>query len=324
MPKKVRVLSIDGGGIRGIIPAAIMAEVERRTRKPIAELFDLIAGTSTGGILALGAAKPAGAKPQYRAEEMVALYETEGARIFYRSPWQIVRTVGGMLDERYPTEGVETVLEEYFGGAMLSESLTDVMVTSYEIERRAPFFFKSWKAKASARDEFAMWQVARATSAAPSYFEPAQIRRRAATYTLVDGGVVANNPAMCAYVEARKLYPDAARFVVVSLGTGNLTRPLPYSQAKEWGLAEWLGPLFNVVFDGVADSVDYQMRLLLSPAAKDGPGSYYRLQAVLAEGREEFDDVSRANIRALKMIAHDLIAANSGAIDELCGQLAEE
>ncbi len=324
MSKKIRILSIDGGGIRGVIPAMIMAEIEKRTQKPIVELFDLVAGTSTGGILALGAVKPAGkgkkAKPQYKAGDMIGLYETEGARIFYRSPWRAIRTVGGALDEKYPTEGVESVLEEYFGDTMLSEALTNVMVTSYEIEQRAPFFFKSTKAKLNASDDYLMRQAARATSAAPSYFEPVQIRKKTATKAFVDGGVVANNPAMCAYVEARKMFPGTENILVVSLGTGDLTRPLPYAEAKEWGLAQWLAPLFSLVMDGMSDSVDYQMRQLM-PSVKDEPRSYYRFQVTLAEGSDDIDDASRTNIRVLKMIAEELIQANTNAIDEMCGQL---
>jgi len=327
MSKKIRILSIDGGGIRGVIPAMVMAEIEKRTQRPIAELFNLVAGTSTGGILALGAVKPAGkgkkAQPQFKAEDMVALYETQGARIFYRSPWRAIRTVGGALDEKYPTEGVESVLEEYFGDTMLSEALTNVMVTSYEIEQRAPFFFKSTKAKLNASDDYLMRQAARATSAAPSYFEPVQIRKKTATNTFVDGGVVANNPAMCAYVEARKMFPGTENILVVSLGAGDLTRPLPYAEAKEWGLAQWLAPLFSLVMDGMSDSVDYQMRQLM-PSVKDEPRSYYRFQATLTEGSDDIDDATRTNIRVLKMITQDLISTNTNAIDELCSQLTAE
>ncbi|HLB46058.1 MAG TPA: patatin-like phospholipase family protein, partial [Anaerolineales bacterium] len=263
------------------------------------------------------------AQPQFKAEDMVALYETQGARIFYRSPWRAIRTVGGALDEKYPTEGVESVLEEYFGDTMLSEALTNVMVTSYEIEQRAPFFFKSTKAKLNASDDYLMRQAARATSAAPSYFEPVQIRKKTATNTFVDGGVVANNPAMCAYVEARKMFPGTENILVVSLGAGDLTRPLPYAEAKEWGLAQWLAPLFSLVMDGMSDSVDYQMRQLM-PSVKDEPRSYYRFQATLTEGSDDIDDATRTNIRVLKMITQDLISTNTNAIDELCSQLTAE
>ncbi len=84
----IRVLSIDGGGIRGIIPSVVLAAIEQRTGQPIANTFDLIAGTSTGGIIALALAKPGqGSKPQYSADQLIQLYEQEGQRIFSRSLW---------------------------------------------------------------------------------------------------------------------------------------------------------------------------------------------------------------------------------------------
>lgn len=107
-----QVLSIDGGGIRGITRAMVLAEIERRTGKPASELFDLVAGTSTGGILALGVTTPGrGGKPQYGAKRLIVLYESEGGRIFHRPVWHRIRAVGNLAEERYPSEGIEEVAE---------------------------------------------------------------------------------------------------------------------------------------------------------------------------------------------------------------------
>src|SRR5574341_2303029 len=323
--KTYKILSLDGGGIRGVIPAIVMAEIEKRTKKRIAELFDLIAGNSTGGILALGITKPAGKSktkktvPAYTAEDAIGLYETQGPRIFSRSPWKVVRSVGGFIDEKYPTEGIEGVLKEFFGTTMLSEAVTDVVVPSYEIETRSPFFFKSKKARESADDDYLVWQAARATSAAPSYFEPVQIKSKGKTLALVDGGLVANTPAMCAYAELLRWHPGETNILVVSLGTGEATRPIPYAEAKEWGLAEWLLPVLSMFFDGMQDSVDYQLRMLC--ASEEGQLSrYYRFQPTLIAGNDNIDDASRTNLRVLKMVAEDLIKTQSAAIDQLCKQ----
>ena len=176
----LRILSIDGGGIRGIIPATVLAEVERRTGKPVAEAFDLIAGTSTGGILALALTRPGDAGgPAYRAEDLVGLYEREGPGIFSRSLCKRIRSVDGLLDERYPSHGLEDALDTYLGDARLSDALTDVIVPAYDIERRGTFFFKSRKARIDEADDFAMRDAAHATSAAPTYFEPVRIERGA-------------------------------------------------------------------------------------------------------------------------------------------------
>ncbi|MGE5415951.1 MAG: CBASS cGAMP-activated phospholipase [Acidobacteriota bacterium] len=320
----INVLSIDGGGIRGIIPARILQEIEKRTKKPIAELFHLIAGTSTGGILALGLTKagPNG-RPQYPAEKLLEMYETEGAQIFSRSLWHRVTAIGSLIEEKYPSDGIETVLDEYFKQARLKDALTNVLITSYEIERRNPFFFKSRKAKMGADSDFLVKHVARATSAAPTYFEPAQIKNGKNDYwALVDGGVFANNPAMCAYVEAKKNYPDADDILVVSLGTGSLTRPLPYEEATGWGMAQWAQPLLSVMFDGVSETVDYQLGQLL-PNSSDGQARYYRFQVRLDEGDDDMDNTTKTNLRVLRLLADGLIRDNSNNIDVLCGQLLD-
>ncbi|MBZ0277577.1 MAG: patatin-like phospholipase family protein [Anaerolineae bacterium] len=324
--KRIKILSIDGGGIRGIIPAMAMIEIERRTGKHIAELFDLIAGTSTGGILALGLVKPgADGKPQYAASDGVQLYEREGHRIFSRSAWRRVQTLNNLADEKYPSGPVEEVLLEYFGDVRLHEALTDVLVTSYEIERRIPWFFKSHRAKERPDYDFPMWRVARATSAAPTFFEACKIDTQSIDeyYALIDGGVFANNPAMCAYVEARTRYPDANDFVVVSLGTGDLTRPIYYDETKDWGLIHWVQPIINILMQGVSETVHYQMMQLLSNPP-DGNPRYYRLQARLEEGSDDMDDVSRTNIRVLKLVAEEMIHQNSGLIDGLCDLLTSD
>lgn len=125
-----RILSLDCGGIRGIIPALVLTELERRAGRPTAELFDLIAGTSTGGILALGLTRPGPeGKPAYGAREMVSLYERDGSRIFNRSIWHRVKAIGNLADEEYPSEGITTVLDARFGETMLSDADDVVMLS---------------------------------------------------------------------------------------------------------------------------------------------------------------------------------------------------
>jgi patatin-like phospholipase/acyl hydrolase len=325
-----KVLSIDGGGIRGIVPAMILAEIERRTGKFTSELFDSMAGTSTGGILALGLTRPGrGGRPEYSAEDLIELYETEGEEIFSRPVWHRIHSAWSVAEEKYPSGGIEEVAAKYFGDARLADALTEVLVTAYEIERREPWFFKRRHAKDPERgrgDDFLMREVARATSAAPTYFEPlplaVEIHGKCA---FIDGGVHSNNPAMCAYVEAmkieaKKVDSEENDFLVVSLGTGELTRPLPYEEVKGWGLAKWAQPILNVVFDGVADTVDYQLRELLS--TEEGEARrYYRFQTVLNRGNDDMDDASATNIAALKRKAQEIIDKENAALDVLCGQL---
>src|SRR5215216_1196275 len=201
-----RVLCIDGGGIRGIIPAVILAEIERRTGRRISELFDLIAGTSTGGILALALVKPdKNDRPQYTAEDVIRLYETQGRRIFSRSVLHRVVSLDGLANKKYQTGPIEKVFGQFFGDALLSDALTEVMVTSFDVQLRDAFFFRSYRARANKEEfDYLMWNAARATSAAPTYFEPELIEKEDKAYALVDGGVFANNPSMCALVDSMR------------------------------------------------------------------------------------------------------------------------
>ncbi len=323
-----KVLSIDGGGIRGIVPAMVLAEIEELTGRPVAETFDLVAGTSTGGILALGLTMPGDdGRPRYAAEELIGLYEEEGSRIFSNRAGPI----RSAFEERYPSRGVEEVLGEYFGEVRLKEALTRVFVTSYEIQLRAPFFFRSERAKGKDDYDFPMRQVARATSAAPTYFEPAKVEAEGAVdyYALVDGGVFANNPAMCAYVEARKIleaqgsaFPTESDLLVVSLGTGQLTDRLRYEEVAGWGLLEWARPVIDVVFDGVSDTVDFQLKELLP--RKDGLRRYYRFQTELVEVSDAMDNAGPENLRDLKLLARTMIDGEEERLSDLYERLERD
>jgi patatin-like phospholipase/acyl hydrolase len=295
----VNVLSIDGGGIRGIIPAMVLAELEARTGRPAAELFDLVAGTSTGGIIAcaLGTGRP--------AAEIVRLYLDEGPEIFSRSLVRRLTTAGGLLDERYDDDALDAALDAYLGSATLGDSRVDVLITAYDLHARATVFFKSW------REEWRhlrMRDAARATAAAPTYFEPLLLGGR----SLVDGGVFATNPAMSAYAEAARLgHGDR---VLVSLGTGRLTKRIDHEDAVGWGQLEWVRPLLDVVFDGVAAAVDYQLDHLLGDR-------HHRFQVALDRASDALDDASERNLALLQGHARELIAARSAELDALAAAL---
>ena len=319
MSKTVKVLSIDGGGIRGIIPAMILAQIEQITKKPVSSLFDLVAGTSTGGILALGLVKPGNDnQPAFSAQNMLDMYENEGPKIFSRDVFHRITSLGNITDEKYPSKGIESVLEKYFGESRLKDVLTSTLITSYEIERRISWFFKSSKAKLDPNSDFLLKDVARSTSAAPTYFEAnrVDVPTEAQYYAFIDGGVYANNPAMCAYVEAKNKFPDADKIVVVSLGTGMRSQRIPLDKAKDWGLAQWVQPLLGVVFDGVDNTVDYQLNTLLSAA-----GDYYRFQIRLNEGEDEMDNASAENMRELKLLGERLIREKDTDLQNLCNRL---
>src|SRR5918999_5743446 len=120
----MRVLAIDGGGIRGLIPAIVLTELERRSGRRVFELFDLIAGTSTGGILACALCAP----DPLPASELAAIYEEEGPAIFDRSAWQRFRSAEGLLDEKYDAGALDRALERFLADKRLADSVPDLIV----------------------------------------------------------------------------------------------------------------------------------------------------------------------------------------------------
>src|SRR5437763_1754690 len=207
MPKLAPVLSIDGGGIRGIIPAMVLAELEQRAGRPIAEMFDLIAGTSTGGIIAVALTRPGeDGRPRWTAQQLVDVYVEHGARIFDPDLLHAIRTLYGVINERYDASGLEEVLDHYCGDTTLAQSVTEILIPAYDVVNRSLFFFDSAKAQRDKSCDYPASFVARATSAAPTYFEPPVGRDGATSGELVfvDGGLFANNPAMCAFAEAER------------------------------------------------------------------------------------------------------------------------
>jgi patatin-like phospholipase/acyl hydrolase len=305
----MKILAIDGGGIRGIIPALVLAAIEARTDRPIAASFDLIAGTSTGGIIACALARPGAPHPS----QVVRIYEDEGPSIFHRDLLKRIVSLDGNVDERYDNDGLKAALAKHLGDATLSQATTDVMVTAYDLEDRFAFFFRSSRARTDPTYDFRMTDVALATSAAPTYFEPAVVTDVAGSrsYGLVDGGVFATNPAMCALADA--LDPREVE-LLVSLGTGEHTRPILASDAAGWGRLEWASRIVDVVFDGVAETVDFEASRLLGDR-------YIRLQTPLGRASDDLDDASPGNLRALRETGEELVRSSAAELDRIAAIL---
>lgn len=305
-----RILSIDGGGIRGIIPGQILIHLEKifqnKSGNPdarIADYFDMIAGTSTGGILTCFYLIPdptRPGRPKYQASEAVDIYIKRGKDIFESSIWRKVITMGGILDKEYSVKGLEKALIDYFTDTQLKDLLKPSLVTAYNIEVRCAKFFTQHDAHA-ANDNFLIRQVARATSAAPTYFSPALITSMdGKKFPLIDGGVFANNPALCAYAEARKFKgnPTAKDMVILSIGTGKIEESYKYEKARKWGKAEWLKPILDIIMAAGPEVADYQLRMMFD--AVGCSAQYLRIEPELGKASPDMDDVSEKNLKALQ------------------------
>lgn len=375
MTYKATVLSIDGGGIKGIVPAMILAELECRTGKRIHEIFDLIAGTSTGGILALGLAVPKSGEDReakFQASKLVDLYKNEGKVIFQRRPeekqdlFEQMRIAGfnvalskmgldvtnseDLFSPKYTRIGKIDVIKRYLGETFMEKALTEVLITSYSTSLRMPFFFTSYLKKEEEYKQedfrmvcegYTMEQAAMATSAAPTYFRPYAIpalNRRDPDYTLVDGGVVANNPTSIAIIEAMNSYKmktgknlNLDEILVVSLGTGRKSRKLDIKEIENWGQLKWMEPLINITLNGQSEIVDYQMEQLLSKGNSQ-ERQYYRFQPqypdIQTTGTQEsyrindaMDDASESNLGNLEKVTRDFISRRNTKLNLLCKEL---
>jgi patatin-like phospholipase/acyl hydrolase len=336
--KTVRVLSIDGGGIRGLIPALVLVELRRRLdasgeKRHFSEIFDLLAGTSTGALIALGLALPGRAdgassaftkKPAFEINEIAEFYARRGIEIFPRHKFESLRAVVQAFGDKYDARNLEKVLDDLFGDATIQDGLTNVLVTSFDTENMEPFFMKRRPQKKGSGPDlnFYMRDAARASSAAPTFFEPALISplpHNGRRYCLVDGGVFANNPAMCAYVEARKIFPDASRYVVVSLGTGRTKTSFPYHEIRGWGFVDWIRPakgtpLAAIMEGGQSESANHQLARL--PEVE-----YFRIDGYLDPGMDHVDDASVENIRYLRDVASHFIREQSGTLNKICREI---
>lgn len=344
----MRILSIDGGGIRGIIPGQVLVALEKILQqkdpsKPrLADWFDLIAGTSTGGILTCLYLFPDETNPtkaKYSAQQAVDLYLENGDDIFDVSIFKSIASLGGIADEKYSAETLEKVLFRYMGETRLSQLVRPCLVTAYDIFGRNAKFFN--KADFPKKPDFLLRDVARATSAAPTYFEPANIAALdKSVYPLVDGGVFANNPAMCACVEAFGLNPNlrVSDLKVLSLGTGSSEEQYHYSEAKNWGKIGWVGPVLSIMMSGVSETVHYQLEKLFGSA--NCSKQYLRLQVDLKTGRnadfkEEpkegsktesevdsaMDNASAKNMRALEKLGKEFAAASAQQLTDFADLL---
>jgi uncharacterized protein len=347
---KRKVLSIDGGGIRGIIPAMVLKYIEERTGKRIVEMFDLIAGTSTGGILALGLTKrnsdsAINHEPEYTAAELVNFYNKFGRKIFSE---YIPTSVDDLLQPKFNPNGKQEVLIDLLGDACIEDALQDILITSYDVELRTPVFFirKPDAEESESLDSrkigrgFKMLQAAMATSAAPTFFPPYKLetvhRTAEGYYALIDGGVFANNPSSLAMMEAMISYKrdtdeelQRADTLVVSLGTGSLTKKYEYRDIKNWGQLKWALPILNIVLDGQSESVAYQLQKLMftkDDVSKGEYRNYYRFQVPLSgdNGRDQMDNATPRNLEYLEELSERLIEQRKDCLNKLCQVLVEE
>lgn len=304
----MRILSIDGGGIRGILPGQMLVSLERKlqeksknTNARIGDYFDLVAGTSTGAILAAAYVCPNGKnRPKFSAQEALDFYLEDGDEIFDVGLLRSIGTFGGIRDEKYSAHELERVLEEAFGETKLSELLKPTCLVSYDINRRSPTIFKQHTSVEKKRD-FLVRDLLRGSTAAPTYFEAARIYSlppEKHKYVLVDGGMVANDPALCAYSEAIKFkgVKGIRDMMIVSFGTGTKLKGYAYSEVKDWGPLGWAKPSIDIALAGGPQMTEYYLGQISSTVKNS---KYYRIQPRLYDADPSLDNATPENLEKL-------------------------
>lgn len=327
-----RILCIDGGGIRGLVPAIILRELEKRIAmaagkpKPLHQCFDLIAGTSTGGIIAAGLTAPHpedASRAACSPADLVALYNDDGGAIFPHSIFQKIRSI---LRSKYEAAPLEGFLEAKLGDARTDQALTNVVMPAYDITGRRAVFLAggpAYREKSPNEPVYLMRECARATSAAPTYFEPARIGIvGGGSLSLVDGGVFANDPSMAALVEGIKFGWDIDDIEMLSIGTGSQNRPYSYFKVRNWSRFDWINPadgapILSILMQGASSTTSYQLNRMLNANGT----RYTRIGGILT-GNDEMDDASPANLDALQALAEGWLSQYDDALQGWATRLA--
>ena len=279
-----QILSLDGGGIRGVFSAAVLAAIEEDLSVDIRNHFDLISGTSTGGIIAI--ALGLGLPPR----DILDFYVSEGPKIF-RDPFRL-RRIWHWSHAKHKPAQLERSLRKVFGDRPFGDSVKRLVVPSYSVGQSDVHLFRTPHLQKLARDyRVPAWQVAMATSAAPTFFP---VARHVDGIRLVDGGVWANNPTLVALAEAVGQLDQVLEDIsVLNIGTmsGLKSYPKRLNRGGKW---QWARHAHQLILDATSLGVQKQAALLLSS------GRYLRVDAVAPDNEVSLDDVQTVE---------DLIAA---------------
>ncbi len=296
-----RICSIDGGGIRGIIPILQCQTLESFTGQKMHQMFHMFAGTSTGGIIAAGYNIKNPENPLdalYNSEDLQDIYYTQGENIFRKRFFNWF----GLGVAKYSSESAYETFSRYAGNTKLSELLNDVLIPYYDLSLPEPKFFKNYIANNSihqTRADYYLKDVWAATTAAPTYFRPAIIRtidnilhNRDVHVTTSDGGLFANNPVNCAFSDAIRLYSNADAYMILSMGTGKCV-----SSSTPNSLLAWAYAIPDILMNNTAVMTEHQLKA--TGTIYNKPVIYCRTQVDLDIAYSKMDNISPENLSAL-------------------------
>ncbi|XP_075483226.1 patatin-like protein 2 isoform X2 [Primulina tabacum] len=332
----VTILSIDGGGIRGIIPGTVLAFLESKLQEldgpnaRVADYFDVIAGTSTGGLVATMITAPdKDNRPIFAARNITSFYLEHGPKIFPDSVFvsKVTNLIGG---PKYDGKYLRSLVEGLLGNLTIIQTLTNVVIPTFDLKRLQPVVFTTKDGKSNVSKNALLSDVCLGTSAAPTflpphYFEIKDSNRSIRTFDLIDGGVAANNPTLMAMTHISKeilmnnfdlvdMQPlDSNRMLVLSLGTGiaQLEEKYNAKDAANWGLLAWVynngaTPLIDAFGDASSDMVDIHVSTVFQSLQNEQ--NYLRIQEDKLAGDASSLDISTIkNLQSLVQIGDSLL-----------------
>ncbi|GLT45061.1 hypothetical protein SLA2020_189220 [Shorea laevis] len=331
--KMVTVLSIDGGGVKGLLPGTLLACLESKLQEldgpnaRIADYFDVIAGTSTGGLLTTMLTAPNKEnRPMYAGEDLINFYFDHSPKIFPQKSSHLRSTVASLTGPKYDGEYLKTMVNQFLGDITLKQTLTNVVIPAFDIKLLQPVVFSTSDAKNDDLKNARLADVCIGTSAAPCffpahYFETKDSSGKSRSFNLIDGGVAANNPTLLAMTQIWKdneefaeIGPvDSRRMLVLSLGTGSDKEEERYDAAKasKWGMVNWLydggrTPLLHFFADASCDMVDFHVSTFFH--CLDSKENYLRIQDDTLTGDAcELDLATKENMQTLVEIGTKLL-----------------
>lgn len=323
------ILVIDGGGLRGIIPVRILQKIEELTGKKIQDSFDMLAGTSTGGLIASCMTlrdEQQPDKPKYSLEEIADIYITKSNVIFPHKSGisSFFHKLTNLYSPAFSDAGIDTVLKQYIAGQTVKDSLLPIMISTYDLNGNRPVFFKSSEGFSDETANAKIYDVCRATSAAPTYLPAYSFLHKGKMLTGIDGGVYVNNATMAAIAEISKygskgFYKkrDGTNVAfedirVLSLGTGSFNGTISETEATSWGELQWVQKITDIMMKGVNQTTDYEGSEMLND------GYYLRLTIDIAEEKySDMSDSSEETRNYLEQAVKDQITMNADSLKSM-------
>jgi patatin-like phospholipase/acyl hydrolase len=313
----IRILSIEGGGVYGILPAHVLQYIEKKSKRPIAELFDLVMGTSTGSLLSVLLTVPGlNNKPKYTAADALAIYKDQGKMIFY-SPWyHRIFTLNGLIGPKFMTTERMQVFREYFGNLYFDQLLNNVIIPAYGVKDRSPLLFMNWRQPGAPNMNFAVSDLLMGAVSPPGFFPSVVFGSPKDRFLLADGAIFANNPDLAAVLIAMKMYPKK-KYILVSLGTGKVERSAVTSkEVVDWGDLQWSEEILPVLMDGTMKFND-----LLLEKTFPFPIDIYSFNIEIDSFSREIDNITPWHLERLNQDGERLVKDNQKKLDELIPKL---